>query len=160
MIVKSVISPLWQAEASLLREYEVRIAAVLNEAPNGTEIFFRADDIGAPGEHCLTMMSLFREHGVPLHMAVTPAWLTEARWVVLRQWGGDEGLFIWHQHGWRHVNHQRSGKKGEFGADRTKVAKKADLAKGRAKLEAIMGDEFSPLFTPPGIVSMPRRWRR
>lgn len=149
MIVKSTVSSLWSADPAALRAFEADVAAILRDAPDGTEVFFRADDIGAPGENCRAMMSLFREHGVPLHMAVTPAWLTEARWDVLRQWGGDDDLFVWHQHGWRHVNHQRSGKKGEFGTDRSRAAKQDDLAKGRAKLEKLMGAALFPLFTPP-----------
>lgn len=149
MIVKTTISPLWLAPDARFRAAKTRLAAILSSAPQGTEIFFRADDIGAPGDNCRKMMALFRKHRVPLHMAVTPAWLTESRWDILKGWGGNDGLFIWHQHGWRHVNHQRSGKKGEFGTDRSKDMKKADLAKGRAKLEAIMGNDFSPLFTPP-----------
>jgi peptidoglycan/xylan/chitin deacetylase (PgdA/CDA1 family) len=95
------------------------------------------------------MIDLFRKHQVPLHMAVTPAWLTHSRWKTLKKWTGGDDLFCWHQHGWRHVNHQESGKKGEFGTDRTKIEKKADLTKGRAKLKSIMGDDFKLFFTPP-----------
>ncbi len=146
MIVKTTISSLWLAPAP---DAEERLAAIFDTAPGGTEIFFRADDVAVPGDNCREMMKLFRKHQVPLHMAVTPAWLTKSRWTTLSKWSGNDDLFCWHQHGWRHVNHQKTGKKGEFGTDRTKAAKKADIAKGRAKLEAIMNDDFHPFFTPP-----------
>lgn len=149
MIVKNTISPCWLATEQQLADAVIRLAAMLKDAPQGTELFFRADDIGAPGDNCREMMVSFRTHRMPLHMAVTPAWLTESRWTILREWAGEDDLFIWHQHGWRHLSHQQSGKKGEFGTDRTKSAKKTDLHKGLTRLETIMGRHFRPLFTPP-----------
>lgn len=149
MIVKNINSPCWLADAVMLSEAADRLDVLLQAAPAGTEIFFRADDIGVPGEKCRMMMDAFRHHTIPLHMAVTPAWLSESRWATLSEWGGKDDLWCWHQHGWRHVNHQQSGKKGEFGSDRTREAKRSDLLKGRTKLETIMGDAFRPFFTPP-----------
>lgn len=146
MIVKTTISSLWTSPATNAEE---RLSTIFGAAPEGTEIFFRADDIAAPGNNCRRMMELFRKHQIPLHMAVTPAWLTKSRWATLKEWAGSDELFCWHQHGWRHVNHQKTGKKGEFGTDRSKAAQKADIAKGRARLESIMGDDFQPFFTPP-----------
>ncbi|QJB55655.1 DUF2334 domain-containing protein [Pseudodesulfovibrio sp. zrk46] len=149
MIVKSTISPCWLASEQELTAAATRMADILSGAPSGTEIFFRADDIAVPGNNCQRMMEIHIARQIPLHMAVTPAWLTESRWAILKEWAGDSGMFIWHQHGWRHVNHQQSGKKGEFGTDRPKSAKKADLAKGMERLRTFMGDEFQPVFTPP-----------
>jgi hypothetical protein len=80
---------------------------------------------------------------------VTPSWITASRWAVLSQWAAGDDLWIWHQHGWRHMNHQLTGKKGEFGTDRSKEEKKTDIAKGRKRLEALLGDQFQPVFTPP-----------
>lgn len=148
MIVKKTISACWLAPPEAIRAAAHAAADAFLQSSPKSRCFFRADDIGAPGDNCRRMMDMFRHADVPLHMAVTPAWLTPARWTILRDWAGN-GEFIWHQHGWRHVNHQRSGKKGEFGTDRTLVQKTADLRKGRKKLETIMGDEFRPLFTPP-----------
>ena len=146
MIVKTTISSLWTIPVA---DIEERLSTIFDVAPEGTEMFFRADDIAAPGDNCRRMMELFRKHQIPLHMAVTPAWLTKSRWGTLREWTGGDDLFCWHQHGWRHINHQKTGKKGEFGIDRTKAAKKADIAKGRTRLESIMGNDFHPFFTPP-----------
>ncbi len=146
MIVKNIISSLWLAPAADARE---RLASIIDAAPDKTEIFFRADDVAVPGENCRRMIELFVRHRVPLHLAVTPAWLTRSRWATLKEWAGEDGLWCWHQHGWRHVSHQKAGKKGEFGTDRTMAEKVADIMKGRARLESLMGDDFQPLFTPP-----------
>ncbi|WP_285906614.1 polysaccharide deacetylase family protein [Pseudodesulfovibrio pelocollis] len=149
MIVKTTVSALWSAPQSLLDDGLRRVDTLLAGAAPGVEVFFRADDVAAPGEACERMLEIFARHGLPLHLAVTPAWLTPARWDVLHRWAGDSDQWCWHQHGWRHVNHQRAGRKGEFGDERTPEAKRADLARGRARLEAIMGARFSPVFTPP-----------
>jgi peptidoglycan/xylan/chitin deacetylase (PgdA/CDA1 family) len=149
MIVKNIVSPCWLAPVTDLNEAAGRVAEVLAKAAPSGAIFFRADDVGVPGDKCRRMLELFREHGVPLHLAVTPAWLGPGRWEVLKKWAGPDDLWCWHQHGWRHQNHQRSGKKGEFGADRTEDALRADLRKGRDKLRAILGQDFAPVFTPP-----------
>jgi hypothetical protein len=78
-------------------------------------IFFRADDIGAGGRAFEAMCRLFRHHQVPLGMAVVPAWLSSVRKRQLFEAAPlEEPLWGWHQHGWRHVNWQRAGKKSEF----------------------------------------------
>jgi len=150
MIVQTIISPCWQASPSALASSVSHLENLLQHAPDETELFFRADDIGVPSKNCRHMLALFARHHIPLHLAVTPAWLSETRWQILREWAGKEdSLWIWHQHGWRHQNHQKSGKKGEFGQDRSSEAKQADIIKGREKLIGLMGTDFAPVFTPP-----------
>lgn len=113
-------------------------------------LLFRADDIGVPSVNALRLLKLFSTYGVPLCLAVVPTWLTAIRWEKFKahvdttspQW-------CWHQHGWRHANHQPSGKKAEFGAARTKSALRVDLIRGRDRLTSVMGSDFSPFFTPP-----------
>jgi hypothetical protein len=58
-------------------------------------------------------------------------------------------LWCWHQHGWRHVNHEPEGKKQEFGPSRTSLRIRDDLIRGKQRLQTVMGDAFSPVFTPP-----------
>lgn len=123
---------------------------VLAQAPSTCRIFFRADDIAVPGRLFQAMTDTFRAHETPLCLAVTPAWLREDRWREMSaQCDGASSLWCWHQHGWRHVNHQTQGKKGEFGDERTRQAKAADIAKGRDKLKKILGPQFRNYFTPP-----------
>lgn len=113
-------------------------------------VFFRADDIGVPSENFSTMMHLFGRKKVPLCLAVVPAWLTAKRWAAMAEiCDTDSPLWCWHQHGWKHRNHEISGKKNEFGGGRPDAQIRADLSRGRKRLNAIMGRTFSAYFTPP-----------
>jgi hypothetical protein len=47
------------------------------------------------------------------------------------------------------MNHETTGKKQEFGPIRTGAQIKRDLVRGRRRLEAIIGEDFYPVFTPP-----------
>ncbi|MCE5336615.1 MAG: polysaccharide deacetylase family protein [Desulfobacteraceae bacterium] len=113
-------------------------------------IFFRADDIGIAGQAFVALSRLFRHYQIPLAMAVVPAWLSDARQDRLFAAAPvDEDLWSWHQHGWRHVNWQKSGQKCEFGSDRTPERQYEDILQGRQKMENIFGSYFVPVFTPP-----------
>ena len=113
-------------------------------------IFFRADDIGVPGERFAKLVDLFRYKGIPLTLSVVPAWLTRPRWQQLQGLcGKDQRLWCWTQHGWRHVNHEPRGKKLEFGPNRAASRKREDLFLGYHRLRKLMGELFVPAFTPP-----------
>lgn len=113
-------------------------------------LFFRVDDVGVPGKNFARIMELFTRYRVPLSLAVIPTWLTMPRWKQLKGLSRkDPSLWCWHQHGWRHVNHECQGKKGEFGQSRSPSQIKKDLVKGKGKLEMYMGKDFYPVFTPP-----------
>ncbi|MCU0587475.1 MAG: polysaccharide deacetylase family protein [Syntrophobacteraceae bacterium] len=115
-----------------------------------SSIFFRADDIGAGGRAFEALCHLFRDHQTPLAMAVVPAWLSQVRKEQLfRSAPVDEPLWGWHQHGWRHVNWQRTGKKSEFGEQRPFEKQWRDIWQGRQKMEEIFQARFIPVFTPP-----------
>ncbi|MDY0220494.1 MAG: polysaccharide deacetylase family protein [Desulfobacterium sp.] len=120
------------------------------EREEQVKIFFRADDIGVPGANFSRMMAIFLKYSFPICLAVVPAWLTHQRWdalTPLARKGGD--LFCWHQHGWRHRNHEIKGKNQEFGPGRPRAKISKDLERGRDRLQAILKDRFSPFFTPP-----------
>jgi hypothetical protein len=120
------------------------------EKQGETLFFFRADDIGVPGRNFARMMELFLKYRLPLCLAVVPTWLTRQRWDALTPFADKGGeLFCWHQHGWRHVNHEVKGKKQEFGPGRPVIDIQNDLAKGQHRLKAILNDRLSPFFTPP-----------
>ena len=113
-------------------------------------IFFRADDIGVAGKPFEALCRLFRHHSIPLAMAVVPAWLNDGRREQLFEHAGlEEPLWGWHQHGWRHVNWQRVGKKSEFGEQRPIDRQIRDISQGRDKMRKTFGDRFLPIFTPP-----------
>ena len=120
------------------------------DSSNPGYLFFRADDVAAPGTNMVRLMDLFTRYRVPLCLAVVPAWLTRTRWLQLESIGRKEpSLWCWHQHGWRHVNHEPEGKKEEFGPSRSSFTIQEELIRGKRRLQTLMGDSFSPFFTPP-----------
>jgi peptidoglycan/xylan/chitin deacetylase (PgdA/CDA1 family) len=147
-------SALWRAplppdlDARLTRWLTDGLAAA--KASRRVTVFCRADDVGVPSRRFERLVELFQRHRAPLGLAVVPAWLTPARWERLAALtGGGNGLWCWHQHGWRHVNHEPAGKKQEFGPARPRSQLAADLRRGRERVEALMGPAFYPAFTPP-----------
>lgn len=112
--------------------------------------FFRADDIGAPGNRLFRLMDLFLDCQAPLCLAVVPSWISPQRWDIFQKIDQKSpGLWCWHQHGWRHVSHEIQGKKQEFGPIRSVGEIRQDIVRGREKLEYLMQDRFTPVFTPP-----------
>jgi len=113
-------------------------------------VFFRADDVAVPGKQFVRLMELFTRYRVSLSLAVVPVWLTGSRWEQLKGLARkDPSLWCWHQHGWRHLNHEVEGKKQEFGGSRSPSQIKQDLLRGRQRLEMHMGEDFYPVFTAP-----------
>ena len=125
------------------------IQAGCAETASEVFVFFRADDIGAPGKAFTRMVKLFKRAEIPLCLAVVPSWLTRTRYQTLREATGDTELFCWHQHGWLHKNHQLSGKKGEFGEHRSREHQRCDLLNGRQRCTELLREDFYPVFTPP-----------
>jgi peptidoglycan/xylan/chitin deacetylase (PgdA/CDA1 family) len=141
---------------SIPSDLTIRVERCIEEARAHTvkkgpgSIFFRADDVAVPGKQLSRLIELFIVYRVPLALAVVPAWLTEPRWKQLEKLGRTApDLWCWHQHGWRHVNHEAGSKKQEFGSLRSPVKIKKDLRRGRDRLERLMGSSFYPVFTPP-----------
>ncbi|MCF8056255.1 MAG: polysaccharide deacetylase family protein [Desulfocapsa sp.] len=131
-------------------QLEQAIDSGLARGTGKAQIFFRADDIGVPGKQFSQLIHLFLSHQLPLCLAVVPTWLTTARFQTLEELTGKpSSQWCWYQHGWRHRNHESSGKKQEFGSGRPAVQQLADLKKGKERLLDIMGDSFAPFFTPP-----------
>jgi peptidoglycan/xylan/chitin deacetylase (PgdA/CDA1 family) len=113
-------------------------------------IFFRADDVAVPGKQFARLLAIFAKQRIPLCLAVVPAWLSDLRWQKLRKIEENvTSLWCWHQHGWRHMQHEEKGKKQEFGPRRKRADLEKDLVRGRTRLEGLMGEDFFPVFTPP-----------
>jgi len=123
----------------------------LREALKGKQmqVFFRADDIGPLDAEFIRMMELFQKYRMPLCLAVVPEWMSRARWQAMGRFFPDDPLWCWHQHGYNHDNHERQGKKNEFGDSRIAEEVRHDLELGRKNLMEIMGNTFCPVFTPP-----------
>jgi len=151
--MKTIVSPLWR---SMPRDLPGQIKRTFDKALSGRNannpatVYFRADDIAVSGSCFRQLMDMFYTHRAPLSLAVVPAWLTPPRWQTLKRIGSKApDLWCWHQHGWRHQNHEHSGKKQEFGPSRTRQAIERDLLQGRRRLEDLMDIAFHPIFTPP-----------
>jgi hypothetical protein len=113
-------------------------------------VFFRADDVAVPGRRFRDLVDIFSRYRVPLSMSVVPAWLTAARWSGIQGLcSKNSNLWCFYQHGWRHVNHELTGKKQEFGPARPTGEIEQDLMRGRKRLMFLMQDAFFPAFTPP-----------
>jgi hypothetical protein len=145
--------PMWQNPSPDILD---RLRHTLDKAISEAEIrapvpfFFRADDIGAPSAQFSSMTLPFLRHRAPLALAVVPAWLTRNRWnSLLSLHQQDSALWCWHQHGWRHQNHEVTGKKQEFGPSRSHGQIVKDFVSGKERLSDLMGKVFEPIFTPP-----------
>jgi hypothetical protein len=141
----------WRSGPSLGQtDLERCIDAAGERVAGGVRVYFRADDVAVPGRRFQRMMELFAARRAPLSLAMVPAWLTPGRW---RQVSAAASrlpeLWCWHQHGWRHTDHEPAGKKQEFGPARPAGALRFDISRGRARLESILGRHFYPVFTPP-----------
>jgi hypothetical protein len=151
--MQSSPSPIWRrVPSNIVSRTEHCVAAGCEQQSQrgGATFFFRADDIAVPGDRFTLLLELFSQYRVPLCLAVVPAWLTKPRWLALRAAGQHSACnWCWHQHGWRHINHEIKGKKQEFGPRRDQADLEHDIKCGRQRLENLMGKSFYPVFTPP-----------
>ncbi|MFZ7125080.1 MAG: hypothetical protein ACOWWM_02860 [Desulfobacterales bacterium] len=146
------ISFLWRRLPARLDDWikETLDSALAGRNGRSIDVFFRADDIGVPGRAMERLLKCFESHGTPLSTAIVPAWLTGDRWAWLgERCRVDSRMWCWHQHGWRHVNHETAGRKQEFGPGRTVEAIRREILSGRDRLEHLMKEVFYPAFTPP-----------
>jgi hypothetical protein len=147
------VSPIWhRLPSDIVSRTERCVAAGCEQISHRGDayIFFRADDIAVPGKQFTHLLGIFSQYRVPLCLAVVPAWLTRARWQALENVAPNTASrWCWHQHGWRHINHEVEGKKQEFGPLRSPADLEYDLRCGRQRLENLLGKSFFPVFTPP-----------
>ncbi len=134
---------LWQTELRGSLE-------VLQAEGKEVRMFFRDDDIDEDEASLIQLLDVFLAHGVPLNLAIIPDLLSDAtvRQLLLRELWIPESLGLI-QHGWRHINHEREGRKCEFGISRSLADKFNDIARGKTRLEEAFGPQFYPAFTPP-----------
>jgi uncharacterized protein DUF2334 len=121
-----------------------KLLETLDSASAPVEVFFRDDDAGWEDARLLALCDLFGALELPLDLAVIPNDLTErlGRELLRRDW------LALHQHGFTHRNHERDGRKCEFGPSRNYLQQRTDIAAGRDILDALVG-RITPIFTPP-----------
>jgi peptidoglycan/xylan/chitin deacetylase (PgdA/CDA1 family) len=123
------------------------VAAGLDRAGEPVTFFFRDDDAGWDDAGLLRLLDAFEARRAPIDAAAIPAALspTIVDELARRVERGAIGL---HQHGWTHTDHQRAGRKCEFGSDRDHRQQHADIAAGRQRLRDLFAT-VEPVFTPP-----------
>lgn len=125
------------------------LRAALDTLDDPVSFFFRDDDAGWHDEALEALLDVFELHGSPLDVAAVPTATTArtAGLLTARRATGRNDVSL-HQHGLAHVNHEREGRKCEFGVSRSAVQQRDDIVRGRDLLGALVGD-LPAVFTPP-----------
>ena len=120
--------------------------------PGGATGWWRDDDAGAAGPAFDRLLGLAVVHGVPLALAVVPAWLDETAAAQIR--AAPRGVHVL-QHGYAHRDHEPSRpgearhKSAELGPARAVAEALAELAAGWARLAALVATRQLPVLVPP-----------
>jgi hypothetical protein len=113
-------------------------------------LFFRDDDVDEDEATLGRLLRLFLERNTPINLGVIPGRLAVACAELLAESvGATPALLGLNQHGWLHLNHEREGRKCEFGPSRTYAEQSADIAQGRARMTEAFGPNWFPVFIPP-----------
>ena len=113
-------------------------------------IFFRNDDVDDDEPQLRRLLRLFRERNTPINLGVIPGRLTaECAEFLAGAVDAAPALLELNQHGWLHQNHEREGRKCEFGASRNYAEQLADVMRGRARMTDAFGPKWFPVFIPP-----------
>jgi hypothetical protein len=124
------------------------VRAALDVATDTVPFFFRDDDAGWNDDALWRLLDRCHHHAVHIDVAVIPTEVTDRLAGELRDRAGT-GLVHLHQHGFRHVNHESTGRKYEFGPSRSRADQVADIAAGRTVLNNQLPQLCDPVFTPP-----------
>ncbi|MGH9832082.1 MAG: DUF2334 domain-containing protein [Blastocatellia bacterium] len=123
-------------------------ALALRQQP--LRVFFRDDDVDEDEATLRRLLELFLRREIPINLGVIPRRLTAAGAELLMQSvSAAPALVELNQHGWLHLNHEREGRKCEFGPSRTYAEQLADIAQGQARMTEAFGPYWSSVFIPP-----------
>ena len=126
-----------------------RIDRALAARGSPLSLFVRDDDGGWDTPALERLLARCAEAQLPIDVAVIPDAADDALAAALaRQRAAGASVRV-HQHGFRHENHQREGRRCEFGDARGADAQRDDIDTGRATLRTRLGDVGDPIFTPP-----------
>lgn len=126
------------------------LRAALDGAAAPVRFFLRDDDAGWRDDRLAALLDLFAERAVPVDVGVIPRTLhTRLAHELLSRVDGGSAPVGLHQHGLAHANHERAGRKCEFGPSRSHEAQRRDIAEGAERLRELLGDAVQPIFTPP-----------
>lgn len=116
-------------------------------------LWWRDDDAGQPHPALERLLALAEGAGVPVALAVVPAWLTPE---VTAQLCTAAASVVVLQHGLAHVNHEhaiapgeRKVRPAECGGARPPAVVATDLREGWGRLRAALGSRCLPILVPP-----------
>jgi len=108
-------------------------------------LWWRDDDATQTGDALERLLSL-GDGAVPLTLAVIPK---QAEAELAERVSSTLHVTVV-QHGWRHRNHRPQGERSvEFGSGRSTDVMVDELGQGKARLQALFGTRFIPVFVPP-----------
>jgi len=123
------------------------VRASLDDRTAPVAFFVRDDDGGWNDEGLLALLDTVERRRVPIDLALIPDACEAA---LARRLRDRDGRTVHlHQHGRAHINHERTGRKCEFGPSRSAEQQRDDIAAGRRRLRDLVGDRLEPIFTPP-----------
>jgi len=106
--------------------------------------WWRDDDLSAPGPELDRLLEHVRALAVVPLLAVIPA---GAGTVLAERLDGEPVAIA--VHGWSHANHERTGRKAEFGPSRPLDQARSDLARARARIRDLFGPRAASVLVPP-----------
>ncbi len=122
----------------------------LDASQHPVTFFFRDDDAGWRDDLLFELLDLFARYSMPIDLAAIPTELTSGSVTELRaRLEAAPDMVAIHQHGFAHLNHEREGRKCEFGVSRARELQRYDIETGRERLAGLFGALVRPIFTPP-----------
>jgi len=117
------------------------------EAGRTADLWWRDDDAADVGPALERLLTIHRDTGAPLALAVVPATATSA---LAARLAGEPGVDLL-QHGYAHVNHAApdDNKKIELGTERPAMFVLGELGTGRLALERLFGARPLAVLVPP-----------
>jgi len=110
-------------------------------------LWWRDDDAVEPTPALDRLIGVSRAQGVPLMLAVVPA---RAGQPLADRLAEAEVECLPVQHGFAHISHAPNGdRKWELGAHRPLATVLEELARGRARMDALFGSAWLPVLVPP-----------
>lgn len=132
-----------------MRDWLDPVREALDRRDTPATFFVRDDDAGWDDAALTRLLDRCAMHDIAIDLAAIPCAVTDdLAGRLLSRISAGERIGI-HQHGYRHANHQTSGRKCEFGDARSRVQQQSDIAAGQARLSALFGDHLDAIFTPP-----------
>jgi hypothetical protein len=114
------------------------------------DVFLRDDDVEQEESSLRRLLDVALVRSVPLNLEVIPGVLPDSNGELLQEYKHYfPTLLELNQHGWQHRNHERIGKKSEFGLNRSFEQQLEDISRGKQTLEQAFSDRFHAVFTPP-----------